>query len=109
MSEMPEEVKFPITHQECPNCGSTRLIANEVLKREIKKGRMKVGANAFLVQYSSAITDPTLSALSFPVIISFFDACWDCGTMVCVHAMLQTAVPGMKQPPPQFDVNARKN
>jgi len=78
-------------------------MAKEVLESEHAKGKAKLALNAFLFQHQSLIANPDMKFLSAPVIMSFFDACTDCGTMYCIHAEVQTAVPGMKnkgQAPP---------
>lgn len=111
---MTEELKgiFPLDVTKCPNCGSERTLAKEVLKEEKAKKKVNPASNAFLFQHSSLITDNTKPVLSVPIILSFFDVCAEkeCGTVYCVHAELKMAVPGLgqKQPPPQFDP-ARKN
>ena len=101
MEEQPEEIKFPLHFTVCPNCGSTRFVANEVLKKEKEKGKISPNIqNAFLFSHNSAILDATRTVLSAPVIVTFFDSCADCGTVVAVHTELKTGVPGVQQAPP---------
>jgi len=88
------ELQFPITFSKCPNCGSTRRIANEVLEGEKKKKGLNPKLMATLLQHQVIIADPTRTWLSAPAISSSFDACADCGTVYCVVAILGTAMPG---------------
>ncbi len=96
---MTEELKFPLKFTKCPICGSTRRLAEELVKQEKEKGKIGLDANAFLFQQQTLIMDPRKVILSFPVCITFYDACLDCGTTYCVHAELMQGAPQMKQPP----------
>ncbi len=91
---MEEKPMFPINIDKCPNCGSTRRIANEVLEIEKEKGKIGPKVVSFLFQHQSLITDPAKTVLSAPIIMSFFDVCVDCGTVYCIHAEVKTAMPG---------------
>lgn len=97
MLEEQKELKFPKDFTECPNCKSTKLIAAEVLRMEREKGKISPHiTNAFLFQHQSAVLDPSRTVLSAPIILTFFDACAKCGTVICVHADVKTGVPGVK-------------
>lgn len=53
-----EGVKEPLDFTKCPVCGSTRRIANEVLKEQIEKGKMPQSSHAFLFSHQSVIAKP---------------------------------------------------
>jgi len=92
MENKPTILNFTV----CPNCGSERFQANEVLKQQIEKGAMPKGSNAFLFNHQSVIAKPNF--ISAPVVLSFYDMCMDCGTVFCVHSEVHTAVVGGKTP-----------
>lgn len=83
---------------QCPNCESTKHVANEVLQEQIEKGRMPKDSKAFLFQHQSIIAK-SMQWLSAPIILSFYDVCADCGTVYCIHAEVQTAIQGGKNMP----------
>lgn len=96
----------PLDFTTCPNCGSERRVAEEVLKAEQKEGRC-VGLNrAWLHAFTSQIAPPGGGFLSCKVIFTFLDACADCGTIYVVHSESKTAMQGMNPtklgPPPNF-------
>jgi len=93
MEEKPTALNFTT----CPICGSERLQANEVLQKEIEKGRMPKNSKAFLFTHQSIIAAGQ-NWLSAPMVMSFYDVCMDCGTVVCIHAEVRTAVAGGKMP-----------
>lgn len=93
-----QESQLPLNIGQCPNCGGTRRIANEVLQEQIKKGRMKKDTKAFLYNHQSIIAGPVGTWLSAPMVISFYDVCMDCGTVYCVNAQVKTAMQGGKMP-----------
>lgn len=97
-----EDIKFPLTFDKCPNCGSTRRVANEVLQKQKDEGKIAPGVNAFIARHQSLIVDPRRTWLSAPIITTFYDTCVDCGTLYCTHANLATAMPqvGKKGMPP---------
>jgi len=82
---------------QCPNCGGERFQAAEVLKGQIEKGAMPKNSHAFLFQHQSLITQ-NQNFLSAPMVLSFYDVCMDCGTVVCIHSEVRTAVAGGKMP-----------
>jgi len=89
----------------CPNCGSERRIAGEVLKKQIEKKLMPENSNAFLYTHQSIIAGRVGTWLSAPVVISFYDMCMDCGTVWCIHAEVQTVVQGAKASPTKFSTS----
>ncbi len=95
---MENELRFPLNFTQCPTCGSTRRLANEVLEGEKEKGRVGPAANAFLFMHQSAIMDARKTVLSAPVILSFHDACVDCGTVYCIHTEVKVGTPGTQRP-----------
>ena len=91
---MTEENKpTALNFTKCPNCGSERLQANEVLKTQIEKGAMPKTSKAFLFQQQSIIAKAS-GWLSAPMVLSFYDVCMDCGTVVCIHSEVRTAIQG---------------
>jgi len=99
---MPEEkVNFPLDFTKCPVCGGERRTALEALKSEQAQGRCKGAQNAFLFQHQSLIANPNMQFLSALVVITYYDACADCGSVYCVHAETKLAVQGVGQKPPK--------
>ena len=102
--EEQEEKQFPIHMEQCPNCGSLRRVAMEVLNKEHEAGKAMVATTAFLFQHQSLIAPPGGQFLSATVIVTWYDVCYDCGTVYCIHADTKVAVKGMgnqgKQSPP---------
>jgi len=96
-----EELKFPLSFDQCPNCGSERKIAGEILKQEKEKGKISPGVKAFISTSNSVIADMGRTWLSAPIISTFYDVCGDCGTYYCIHAELGIATPQLGQQPPQ--------
>lgn len=92
-------IKFPLDYPKCPVCGSERRVAMEALKSEHEEGRCHGAKNAFLFQHQSLIANPNMQFLSALMVLTFFDACADCGTVYCIHAETKTAVQGMSQKP----------
>ena len=91
--------KYPsLDIKQCPNCGSTRRLADEVLQQQIKEKKMPKESAAFIMPYKSVVAmgDRWLSA---PCIFSFYDVCVECGTLYCTHAEVQTVVQGGKPNP----------
>jgi len=98
------ELEFPLVFDQCPNCGSERRIVEILLEKEREQGRINKDAKATVMIQNTAIVDPTRAgmALTIPVLLTFYDICADCGTLYCVLAQLQKAMPQMapgKQPP----------
>lgn len=85
----------PISFDVCPNCGSTQRVATKVLESEQEQGRCMEANTAYLFQHQSLIAPPSMRFLSAQVILSYFDACLDCGTVYLVHAETKTAVQGI--------------
>lgn len=97
---MPEELKFPLNYTKCPVCGSTKRVAETLVKQEQEKGKIRPGVNTFLFMQQTLVMDPSKILVSVPVLLTFYDVCLDCGTVYCVHAELGQGTPQMKQPPP---------
>lgn len=81
----------------CPNCKGKRFQANEVLKTQIEKGAMPKEGKAFLFVHKSLIAQGK-NWLSAPIVVSFYDVCMDCGTVLCIHCEVATVVAGGKLP-----------
>ena len=88
---MPDEIKFPLNFNSCPNCGSTRRLADIVLNQEKEKGKVGKEAKASIQVFHAVIADPRMVTFEAPAIMAFMDICADCGTMYCVHAQLGKA------------------
>jgi len=95
--ENKEQPKLDI--DKCPVCGSTKRLSKEVLESEHRAGKAMLASNAYLFRQESLISNPNMQFLSATVILSFFDACMDCGTVYCVHAETKLAVQGMGKAP----------
>lgn len=93
-----EKPEFPKEFNQCPNCGSTRRIANEVLQTEKDKEKIREQVKAFMFQTQCLIVDQTKAWLSAPMILAWYDVCVDCGTFYCIHANVKTAMPQMGKP-----------
>ena len=94
-----KELIFPIIHDKCPVCGSTRRVANEVKKQEAAKGKVHEEANFGLGMYRAAISDPSIPSLSCPIIIAILDVCVDCGAVYspvvnCTEQGMSLELPG---------------
>lgn len=87
--------------KQCPNCGGTKRVAQEVLEQEHMDGKCVDVKAAFLYQYKSLIAPPDGRFLSAKVVISFYDVCEDCGTVYVPYVEVRTAVQGM-MPKPQI-------
>ena len=97
MPEEEKELKFPLTWSKCPNCGSTRRIAGEIIEQERKKGRIGEGVTAVsFVAPPIMIADPRKIILASPMLMTFYDVCADCGTLYCVRAEMKTVTPKIK-------------
>jgi len=96
MAEQPiPEIKFPLTFEKCPSCGSTRRIAGEMLKQEQAKGKLTDIKVTFLFRHQSLMANPSGRFISAPMIHSFYDTCVECGTVYCIVATVQAVMPGM--------------
>ena len=78
--EEQEELQFPLIFNQCPNCGSARRIANEVLRKRMDEGKIAEDVTAWLGSSQAIIVDPRKTWLSAPAIQAKFDVCADCGT-----------------------------
>lgn len=95
---MMEELQFPLNFDHCPNCGSTKRLAETVAKQEKEKGKISEDTHVVMVSYQTLVADPRKMILTVPIISTFVDICADCGTLYCVHAELGMASPSMPYP-----------
>ncbi len=95
MVDDPSTLGFP----QCPNCGSEKRLANEVLLKEVEKGKVNKSTHAYLYTHKSVIAKD-MRWLSAPIVSTFYDVCVDCGTVWCFHANVKIAVQGGKSLPP---------
>ena len=100
--------------EKCPNCGSTRRLAEEVAVEQREKGMMGKGLKYGLHQLGGPILDPRrvnkmLVGTKIPTVTALLDVCLDCGTIYAVRlergevplgAVVAQPPPG--QPPPGF-------
>lgn len=94
-----EERKYPITFDQCPNCGSKRRVANEVIQEQKDLGRAGENTKAWLFQHQSMIADMSRTHLQMPVVMSYYDVCVDCGTTYCIRVEKGMVTPKTKMPP----------
>lgn len=96
-------IEFPLTFTQCPNCGSTRRISDEVVQSEKAEGRIPTVQSSCLFQQQSLIAPPDLRFITAKVIMWSADGCADCGTVYVTYAKVETATPQMVQQkrPPQ--------
>lgn len=95
---MEENVKFPLTFDQCPNCDSERRVANEVIQEQKDAGTAKESTRAWLFSHESLIADMGKPHIQVPVVLSFFDACVDCGTVYCVRIEVKMVTPQTGRP-----------
>ncbi len=75
-------LEFPLTWpDECPVCGTTRLVANSVKQEEVAKGKWNPTTPAVLLQPQSPMVDPLSLAvvMQAPMLVSQWDTCVKCG------------------------------
>lgn len=92
-------VEYPITFEECPNCGSKRKMAQEVIDEQIEEGRAGEGTQAWLFTHQSIIADMTRRHIQMPMVLTFYDVCVDCGTAYCIRAEKTMATPKIGKGP----------
>ena len=51
MEQKDEGLKFPLIFNQCPNCGSERGLANEVLREEKAKGKIRPDPRTDRISY----------------------------------------------------------
>jgi len=90
LAEQEAKLEFPIWHDKCPFCGSTRRVANEVKEEEVAKGKIRPETHCALGELAVTIADPSkiVGNLTAPLIIGHYDACAEpeCGALYLVHA-----------------------
>ena len=82
---MSDEIQFPLDFDVCPNCGSTKRVANELVQVEKEHNLAPLGMKAWLWDHQTIIADKKSPPVSAPVVAACFDVCVDCGTLYCVH------------------------
>lgn len=94
---------YPKMFESCPNCGSTSRVIEKETQEEIAQGNLGVGTKLAAMIVRTAIFNPNdaklLASRQFPVVVSFFDICDDCGTVYCCEIQKGSAVakPQMRQ------------
>ena len=83
----------------CPNCLSTRRVANEVMEELKASGQAREEMKAFLFNHTTIVADQSKRSLTVPVVQSYYDACADCGTVYVVHVEYGKAAPQIPKPP----------
>lgn len=87
---MPEEVKFPLTFSQCPNCGSERKVAKSIVDEEIAAGKLPWDTKGIIMEVKNIYFDPNpklvATKIEAPAVRAFMDICADCGTFYCVYA-----------------------
>ena len=81
-------MEFPVQFDKCPACQSTRKITDAIREEEIAKGKMSPDTVLYIGQTATPILDPkrALALISVPVIIAYYNICFDCGCYYCVRA-----------------------
>lgn len=102
---MPEEIRFPLSFGSCPNCGSTRRVAEMVTNEEIEKGKISSTAKTSMFNMKSLICDPDrMSKLFVPqkaiVLLAAADICVDCGTLYATSVEKGEGVLDVERPQP---------
>ena len=97
MENKPVGLNFPLDFPQCPNCGSKRRVADEVMKELKAAGRAKQEDSSAIVIWQTIVANPHFALFSVPVIISLIDICADCGTVRCFHVEKGQRTPKMPQ------------
>ena len=94
----------------CPQCGSTRRLAEEVAEEQREKGMMGKGLKYGLHQLGGPILDPRrvnkmLVGTKVPTATALLDVCLDCGNVYAVRlergeVPLKGIIAQPGQPPP---------
>ena len=92
-------MRYPKVFEVCPACGSNdKVIATET-DEEISNKHLSVGTKMAVLITRTPIFNPKdakiLSKREIPVILAFYDICYDCGTLYCceVQKTIVTAQP----------------
>ena len=81
-----EELKYPLTFTQCPNCGSKHCIVEIETNNEIEKGNLTPGMKIPILMTESHLIDkrqPIKEARKFTALVGYYDICADCGTLYC--------------------------
>ena len=93
---MTEEIKYPITRDDCPNCHSKERLGQEAIKKLQEEGKLTKGLypDGLMLQVPlvdnqriSTLLTPTVNV---PVITIYWDVCKECHTMYCTKFDLVT-------------------
>ena len=72
-------MKYPKYFNECPICHCTERIVEQEVNEAKKEGKIGKERIATSQQRLLPIVDPTLTRLSFPVLLIYMDFCAGCG------------------------------
>ncbi len=95
-----ENMQIPFTKafKECPSCGSTNRVANEVIQKQKDEDKVRKDVRAWLFSHQSMIADITKPHIQVPVVISLYDVCMDCGTVYCIEVGVRMGQPQKQGP-----------
>jgi len=107
---MTSKLKFPLKFDKCPNCSSTKRVAELVTQEEIDKKNLNPEARTPILVTRSVIADTQASNKLFvtqrkvPLLFAAFDVCGDCGTLYCIQMDKAEGTIGTQIPPPFGDL-----
>jgi predicted ATP-dependent serine protease len=82
-------MEYPKKFDVCPNCGSMNRVIEQEAMAEAVKGNTKTMEKVGVISFQTTIFDPKTASIiapkEFPVIITRFDVCADCGILYCVE------------------------
>ena len=82
-------MEYPKKFDVCPHCGSMARVVEQEVKAELAKGNVRIAEKVGVITFQTTIFDPgqvnIIAPKEFPVIMSRFDICADCGTFYCVE------------------------
>lgn len=88
-----EKLKFPLVWNKCPNCGSEKRVVGTLRNELVAEGKWRPEVEGVLMQQITRIADPArLSViLKIPMLLTWIDACAECGTLYCIKIDCQDA------------------
>jgi hypothetical protein len=104
-----EKSRFPMTFDKCPSCGSTKRVAGMIGDEEKAKGRIRKEGLAVAFIQQVVINDPTITVLSAPALMTYYDICADCGDVYCVMAQIGKAQSKPMNMPPLGNRQERRH